>query len=78
MKPVKSRSTSTRLGRVISRRENLKSDLDVALRIILNWILRKHICSVWTDSSGSGQGLLAGSCEHGNEFLGFIKGVGMS
>jgi hypothetical protein len=26
------------------------------------------------DSSGSGQGPLAGSCELGNELLGFIKG----
>jgi hypothetical protein len=25
------------------------------------------------DSSGSGQGLLAGSCDHGNEPLGSIK-----
>jgi hypothetical protein len=26
------------------------------------------------DSSGSGQGLVAGSCEHGNEPSGSIKG----
>jgi hypothetical protein len=26
------------------------------------------------DASGSGQGLMAGSSEHGNELLGYIKG----
>jgi len=28
------------------------------------------------DSYGSGQGPVAGSCEHGNELLGSIKGEG--
>jgi len=30
------------------------------------------------DASGSGQGPVAGSCEHGDESLGSIKGGGIS
>jgi len=30
---------------------------------------------MWTDSCGSGQGPLAGPCEHGNEHSGSTKGV---
>jgi hypothetical protein len=51
------------------RCENLKDkdhseDLGVYKRIILNWIL-KQLDGL--DSSGSGHGPVADSCEHGNE-----------
>jgi hypothetical protein len=41
---------------------------------MLKWNLEKQDMSVWVDSSGSGYGPVAGSCEHGNELLGPIKG----
>jgi hypothetical protein len=55
--------------------ENLKGrdhseDLGIDGKIILKWIFR--IVGEGLDSSGSG--LVAGSCEHGNEPSGFIKG----
>jgi hypothetical protein len=43
-------------------------------RIILKWILRKWGCRMWIGFSGSEQGLMAGSCEHGNEPFGSVKG----
>jgi hypothetical protein len=46
-------------------------DLDVNGRIILKYILRNRLCGL--NSSGSGQGPVAGSCEHGNEPSGFVK-----
>ena len=47
------------------------SGLDV--RIILKWILEKWDGGHGLDSSGSGQGQVAGCCECGNELLGFMK-----
>jgi hypothetical protein len=45
-------------------------DLDKDGRITLEWILKKQSVDCEVDSFGSGQGPLAGSCEHGNEHLG--------
>jgi len=36
--------------------------------------LKKLVSEVWIDSSGSGYCSVAGSCEHGNETSGCIKG----
>jgi hypothetical protein len=35
--------------------------------------IRMHDEEIGLDSSGPGEGPLAGSCEHSNEILGFIK-----
>jgi hypothetical protein len=43
--------------------------LGVDGKIILEWMGRRGL-----DSSGSGQGPVAGCCEHGNEPSGSIKG----
>jgi hypothetical protein len=43
------------------------------VRIILKWILKEEGWGSGLDSSGSGYGLVAGSCEHNNEPLGSIK-----
>jgi hypothetical protein len=50
-------------------------DVGVDRKIILEWILGKEGGKVWLDSSGSEQGPVAGSCEHGNEPAGSIKGA---
>jgi hypothetical protein len=49
--------------------ENLGKDW----MIILTWILGKQRLRV---STGSGWGLVAGSCEHGNGHSGSVKGRG--
>jgi hypothetical protein len=59
--------------------ENLKGrdhmeDIGIDVKIILEWILWKYDGKLWTDSSGSGQGPVAGSCEDGNKLLDSIKG----
>jgi hypothetical protein len=41
--------------------------------LILKWILRNSVGWCGFGSSGSGQGPVAGSCEHGNEPSGSIK-----
>jgi hypothetical protein len=41
--------------------------------IISKLILKKQDKGYGVDSSGSGQGIVAGSCDHGNEPSGFIK-----
>jgi hypothetical protein len=38
-----------------------------SLLLILKWVLSKLSGSVGMDSSGSGQGLMVGSCEHGKD-----------
>ena len=38
-------------------------------RAILKWIFKKWRGMAWIDCFGSGQGYLAGFCEHGNEPL---------
>jgi hypothetical protein len=45
-------------------------DLGIDGRIILQCILGEYVL----DSTGSGWGSVAGSCEHGNEPSGSIKG----
>ena len=42
-------------------------------RIILRWNFRKCDVGVWTGSTGSGQGKVAGTCECGNEPSSSIK-----
>jgi hypothetical protein len=42
-------------------------------RTILKWILKKQSVNIRTGSSSLTTGPVAGSCEHGNESLGFIK-----
>jgi hypothetical protein len=46
--------------------------LRVRGRTTIYQFLEKPGVRVWTDSSGSGQGAVAGCCEHGNEHSGFI------
>jgi hypothetical protein len=48
-------------------------ELDVDRRIILKWIIGKSGCH-GLDSSGSGQGPVASSYEHGNEPFGSVRG----
>jgi hypothetical protein len=43
---------------------------------ILKWILRNRVGGCRLDSSGSGQGPVAGSCAFGNEQFGSIRGGG--
>jgi hypothetical protein len=43
-------------------------------RVILKWILGKLGLGCGLESSGSGQGPLASSCEQGNEPSGSVKG----
>jgi hypothetical protein len=64
---------------ILKRKDNLV-DLGVDERIILKWTLNKQnkcVCGVslvcGLESTGSEWGLVAGSCEHGNEPSGFIK-----
>jgi hypothetical protein len=49
-------------------------DIDIDWKIILEWIFGKEVRNVWSTSCGSGYGPVAGSCEHGNELSGSIKG----
>jgi hypothetical protein len=42
--------------------------------MILEWILGKQVERCEMDASGSGYGPVAGSCEHGNEPSGSMKG----
>jgi hypothetical protein len=37
-------------------------------KITIEWILEKYIWKLWTRLSGSGQGQVAGSCEHGMNY----------
>jgi hypothetical protein len=48
-------------------------DTSVDGRMILKWILEKLFQGYGLDRPGSGQGQVAGSCECGNERLGYIK-----
>jgi hypothetical protein len=50
-------------------------DLGVDEKTILDWILGKYDGKLWT---GSGQGPVVGSCEHGNETSASRKGRGIS
>jgi hypothetical protein len=43
-------------------------------RITARWILNKHVVRVRTAFIGSGQGPVAESCEHSNEYFDSIKG----
>jgi hypothetical protein len=53
-------------------REHLE-DVDLDEKIILEWIVGKEKKRAPTDSSGSGYGPVADTCEHGYEPSGFIK-----
>jgi hypothetical protein len=48
--------------------------LGVGGRIILNWVLGNCVWTCRLDSSDAGWRPLAGSCEHGSEPYGPIKG----
>jgi hypothetical protein len=59
--------------------ENLKGrghleNPGVGKKVVLKWVLGKW--GGWCEmaTSGSGQGQMPGTCEHNNEYLGFIKG----
>jgi len=59
--------------------ENLKGrdhleDVGTDGRIILEWNLKMGVEKCGVDASGSGQGLVAGSCVHRNETSASIKG----
>jgi hypothetical protein len=59
--------------------ENLKGrdhveDLGIHGNIILEWVLGKEGEGCELVASGLGEGTLMGSCEHGNESLGSVKG----
>jgi hypothetical protein len=43
--------------------------------IILKWIEKREDITAWTGFIGSGQGIVTGSCEHGNETSDSIKYV---
>jgi hypothetical protein len=49
-------------------------DLETDERIILKGILVKKVCGYGLDICGSRYKPVAGSCEHGNELSGSIKG----
>jgi hypothetical protein len=53
---------------------DLSEDLSVDGRIILEWILEKQGGRRLLDSTGSGQGPVIDSCEHGNGPSVSIKG----
>jgi hypothetical protein len=53
-------------------RDNLK-DLDIDGRIILKYILTVIDVGMWTGFICSGHGSVAGYCEHGNAFVGFVR-----
>jgi hypothetical protein len=55
-----------------SKRKKLLGRLSVDRRIILKWILIIKILGSGLLLFGSGQGSVAGYCEHGNEPSGFI------
>jgi len=55
------------------RRENAE-DLGVDGKIILYWIIGKWDGKMWTGFTLLITGTSGGSCEHGNETSGFIKG----
>jgi hypothetical protein len=59
----------------LKERDNLR-DLYVDKRMILKWILKDKSVRMWLDLgvSGSGQGLVAGLCEHGNGPFSSMKG----
>jgi len=48
-------------------------NLDVAGKIILQWVLGKRWGKWGLDASGSGQGSMAEPCEHGTVPSGYIK-----
>jgi hypothetical protein len=48
-------------------------DPGIDRRIILEWILGNRVGRCGLEASGSGYGLMAGSCERGNEPSGSIK-----
>jgi hypothetical protein len=48
-------------------------DLGIHVKIILEWILETMMLGCGLDSPVSGQGAVAGRCEHGNEPSGSIK-----
>jgi hypothetical protein len=59
--------------------ENLKGrdyskDVGIDGRIILDSSHRSRVKICRLDSSGSGQGPVSGSCEHGKETSGYMKG----
>jgi hypothetical protein len=49
-------------------------DLGVDGNIIVQRVLGKYVGRCGLDVAGSGQGPMAGSCEHCNETSGFVKG----
>jgi hypothetical protein len=49
-------------------------NLGIDGRISLKWTLGKKDGKAWTGCTWLGQGPVAGSCEHGNELMGSIKG----
>jgi hypothetical protein len=55
---------------VTCKEETILGDLCVFGEIILKWILTKQCARMWTAFTGSGQCLVVGCCEHGNEPLG--------
>jgi hypothetical protein len=61
----------------LNGRDHLK-DLGTYRIIILKWILRNRVRSCRLDSCGSEQGMMVGSCEHGNEPSRFHKRWGIS
>jgi hypothetical protein len=61
------------LFEILKGRDHSK-DLGVNGRIILKWILGKWCVRCGLNSSGSEKGLVAGSCQHGNEPTIFMKG----
>jgi hypothetical protein len=56
------------------KKKDDSEDLGVDGRTILNWILGNRVGGCGLDSSGTGQGPMAGSCEHVNKPFGSIKG----
>jgi hypothetical protein len=63
-----------RITLLLKQCSSWSEDLGVDGRLIFKWILVR--CGL--DASHSGQGPVAGSCEHGNEPSGCVKGGGIS
>jgi hypothetical protein len=57
----------------LKERDN-SEDLGVDRRMILEWTLEKQVGKVWIGFLWLRMGPVAGSCEHGNEPSGSIKG----
>jgi hypothetical protein len=52
---------------------DLLRDVGVGVKKMLKCILRKQLVSCGLDSTGSGQGPVAGSCEHDNGSWGCVN-----